>query len=85
VPVFAHIQTTQEQDGDNPAPTPIELRADYWIHIIHGIRGMCWFPFFKPTPAANFQEMSRLFDQSQRLEQVIFAGGAIGPPWEWPK
>ena len=47
-------------------PTPAEVRAEAWMSIIHGSRGIIWFVHqFKP----NFREAA-LFDDAAMLEAV---------------
>ena len=61
-PAFAYIETADVHDH-RPAPTPAQLRGEIWSAIVHGVRGIFYFPFghcdpcVNETPAANRQEM----------------------------
>jgi hypothetical protein len=64
-PAFAYIETADVYSNDGrPAPTPTQLRGEIWSAIVHGVRGIFYFPFghcetgcVNETPAANRQEM----------------------------
>lgn len=74
-PVWSFVQPDQFADTDAcaPAPTVAELRTNYWINIIHGVKGIGWFPHHVRTPDSNFAEMSRLVDKTIRLTDVIYS------------
>jgi hypothetical protein len=67
-PAFAYIETATVHSDNSfpftPAPTPAQLRGEIWSAIVHGVRGIFYFPFsgcetlcVNETPAANRQEM----------------------------
>lgn len=74
-PVWSFVQPNRFADTitSAPAPTVSELRANYWINIIHGVKGIGWFPHHLRTPDSNFAEMSRLVDKTIRLTDVIYS------------
>lgn len=47
-PVFAFIETgeydTVSNQNPGPGPTPGQLRAEVWSAIVHGVRGLYYFP-----------------------------------------
>jgi len=87
-PVFAFIESSDiDPTRDGPGPTPDELRAEIWEAIIHGVRGLWYFPeqvgsgipfLYDSTPADVADEMT--------LQNAVITGlaavlqGPINPP-----
>ena len=86
-PIFAFIESGQIDgtSGGNPGPSPGQLRAEMWEVIIHGARGIWFFPeqitpaFLSDTTPANVvTEMT-----AQNATIAALAGvlqGALDPP-----
>lgn len=86
-PVFAFIETADiDPTKDGPGPTPDELRAEIWEVIIHGVRGIFYFPeqvgngipfLYDNTPADVAAEMTKQNATITQLAGVL--QGAINP------
>jgi hypothetical protein len=72
-PVWSFVQPDQFSGTSAPAPSIAELRVNYWVNIIHGVKGIGWFTHHILTPDSNFAEMSRLVDKTIRLTDVIYS------------
>ena len=67
-PVFAFIESSDiDPTRDGPGPTPDQLRAEIWLAIIHGVRGIWYFPeqvgngipfYYDTTPPDVVDEMT---------------------------
>lgn len=84
-PQFAFIETTQHSPADQEM-TPALLRAQVWLAIVHGVRGIFYFPHddcrgqcFDPdgTPDDVKREMRALNAQISALAPVL--QGQINP------
>lgn len=42
-PVWTSIETTQTLPGSGK-PTPVEVKAEVWMALVHGVTGICYFP-----------------------------------------
>lgn len=86
-PVFAFIETGDfNLNDDNPGPTADQVRAEIWDAIIHGARGIWYFPVrvepstafeFDTTPRDVAAEMTRQNRIITRLADVL--QGPIDP------
>ncbi|MBN2709441.1 MAG: T9SS type A sorting domain-containing protein [Calditrichaceae bacterium] len=54
-------------------PTQEQLRMLCWIPIIHGAKGLSWFPYFGPTPPENFIEMSEIVNFTNQYQHIILS------------
>lgn len=58
-----------------PQPTQIEFWAEYWIKIIHGIKGFKLHPYFDPAgiacPPANHETMTKFIKWIDELRFVV--------------
>ncbi|RLA92499.1 MAG: hypothetical protein DRG25_06285, partial [Deltaproteobacteria bacterium] len=76
VPYMSFIETADIMDQQNtPPPTSEQLKMLIWLNVIHGCKGINWFPFFTETPAENFLVMAEFVDQITRLTPIV-----LGPP-----
>jgi hypothetical protein len=88
-PVFAFIETGDfNLNDDNPGPTPDQVRAEIWDAIIHGARGIWYFPVrvepstafeFDTTPRDVAAEMTRQNRIITRLADVLQGPIEPGP------
>ena len=86
-PVFAFIESSDiDPTRDGPGPTPGELRAEIWLAIIHGVRGIWYFPeqvgagipfFYDTTPPDVVDEMTLQNGVITQLATVL--QGPINP------
>ena len=87
-PVFAFIESSDiDPTRDGPGPTRDELRAEIWLAIIHGVRGLWYFPeqvgsgipfLYDSTSADVADEMTQQNAVITGLAGVL--QGAINPP-----
>jgi hypothetical protein len=84
-PVSAYIETSDiDPRSGGPGPTPDQLRAEIWSAIIHGARGIWYFPVqfnpftFDATPATVVKEMEVQNANITGLSAVLL--GEINPP-----
>ncbi len=63
-----------------PPPTPAELWAEYWIKIIHGVKGIKLHPYFDPAgtaiPPYNHETMAKFVTWVEALTHAI-----LGPDY----
>ncbi len=84
-PIFAFIESTDIDTTDgHPGPTPGQLRAEMWEVIIHGARGIWFFPeqitpsfLFDTTPPDVVAEMTLQNAKITALASVL--QGDINP------
>lgn len=87
-PLFAFIETSEIEAGNVPGarcPTAPEVRAQIWLAMIHGVRGLFYFPAvvgtrgfqFDGTPPEIVQEMQRQNVLLAELAPIL--QGEIGP------
>jgi len=85
-PIFAFIESSDIDTGDgHPAPSPGQLRAQMWEVIVHGARGIWFFPeqisptfLFDTTPANVAAEMTTQDAAIAALASVL--QGVLNPP-----
>ena len=87
-PVFAFIETSDiDPTRDGPGPSPGEVRAEIWTAIIHGVRGLWYFPeqvgagipfLYDATPQDVVDELTLQNGRITQLAPVL--QGAINPP-----
>ena len=83
-PVFAFIESGA-YDAKDPVITPAQFRGEVWEAIIHGVRGIFYFPVqvsptfsYDVTPPAVAAEMTRQDATITKLARVL--QGGIDPP-----
>jgi hypothetical protein len=54
-----------------PAPTPAQLKAQVWMNIVHGIKGINWFPFFEDIPPENYVAMAEFLQHINQLKNIV--------------
>jgi hypothetical protein len=87
IPRVTFIETWDIGNGDpaTAAPTSAELYNVTWLSIIHGVKGVCWFPqhtngvvgsgHHGPDPASADQDIAEpVYAAIDDLKNVIFAG-----------
>ncbi len=52
-------------------PTQEQLRMLCWIPIVHGAKGLSWFPYFGATPPENYVEMSEIVRFTEEYKDII--------------
>ncbi|HRZ27113.1 MAG TPA: PKD domain-containing protein, partial [Spirochaetota bacterium] len=85
VPCMSAIETCDinEADGDvrQPTPwhpTPPQLKMLAWLTVVHGMKGIIWFPWHSGTPDENYPVMAAFVEQIGELAPVVL-GPEIGP------
>ena len=84
-PIFAFIESSDIDTTDgHPGPSPEQLRAEMWEVIVHGARGIWFFPeqitptfLFDTTPANVATEMTKQNVTITALASVL--QGAVNP------
>lgn len=93
-PLFAFIELSEIEAGNVAGarcPTPAEVRAEIWLAIIHGARGLFYFPAvvgkngfqFDGAPGPVVEEMTRQNAMIQKLAPAL--QGPVDPPALQPK
>ncbi len=54
-----------------PAPTPAQVKAQAWMNIVHGIKGINWFPFFEDIPTENYVAMAEFLQHINQLKNIV--------------
>lgn len=75
VPYFSFVETCDVSDEDpvtSPwAPSPEQLKMMIWINVVHGAKGINWFPYFTTTPGANYNVMQTFTTQITDLTDEV--------------
>ena len=81
IPVMANVETCDQaltgQIQTPWAPTPEQLTMNIWMYVVHGIKGIEWFPYFMYTPSKNFEAMAKFTKIIKDLTPVV-----LGPELE---
>jgi hypothetical protein len=78
VPTFPNIQSadcTPGQGGGTPTPDEIQLMC--WLMIVHGAKGIHWYPYQGDVPPENFLAMKKFVADVTNLTEAIL-GAASG-------
>ena len=87
-PLFAFIETSEIERGNVPGarcPTADEVRAQIWLAIIHGVRGLFYFPAVVGTYGFQFdgttpEIVAEIKYQNERLTKLApILQGPINP------
>jgi PKD repeat protein len=85
LPLMSCVETCDINEADGGVrqptpwhPTPAQLRMLTWINVIHGMKGIVWFPWHSGTPDGNYPVMAEFVDQITRLTPVVL-GPEINP------
>ncbi len=87
-PQFAFIETSEIELGNVPGarcPTPDEVRAQIWLAVVHGVRGLFYFPAvvgtngfqFDGTPPEIVAEIKKQNETITELSTIL--QGPINP------
>ena len=78
IPCMSCVETCDiaEPDGSVARPTPWhptpgQLKMLAWINVVHGMKGITWFPWHAGTPEYNYPVMTEFVDQIMRLTPVV--------------
>jgi PKD repeat protein len=52
-------------------PTPGQLRMMTWLNVVHGVKGISWFPYHAGTPAINYPIMTQFVNQTAKLAPAL--------------
>ncbi|PKN65543.1 MAG: hypothetical protein CVU54_18785 [Deltaproteobacteria bacterium HGW-Deltaproteobacteria-12] len=47
-----------------------QVYSEAWMNVIHGVKGICWFPYFDPT-TIRWDAMKKFADQMKVLAPVV--------------
>lgn len=75
LPVLDVVQTTRlyepDERGRYGPPTPKQIRMHAWLSVVHGAKGIEWYPYQVTMPCDNFGAMAEFHDQSQALTEAL--------------
>lgn len=72
VPVIPTLQPCKERATDTvPAVTETQVYLEAWMNVIHGAKGITWFPFFDMQNTGRWTSMKRFADQMKVLAPVV--------------
>lgn len=80
VPYMSFVETCniQEKDWGNGVydptpwhPSPEMLKMMIWINVVHGVKGLNWFPWHSGTPENNYPVMQEFVEQITELTPVV--------------
>ena len=71
VPCIPALQPCEETAGDNtPAVTADQVYLEAWMNVIHGAKGILWFPYFVRS-TMQWKSMKKFADQMKVLAPVV--------------
>jgi hypothetical protein len=71
VPCIPTLQPCEETVGDNTPPiTTEQVYLEAWMNVIHGARGIIWFPYFDYS-SIRWTVMKKFADQMKVLTPVV--------------
>jgi hypothetical protein len=71
VPCFPALQVCEETEGDNTPPiTAEQVYLEAWMNVIHGAKGILWFPFFVYS-TIRWSAMNTFANQMEVLAPVV--------------
>lgn len=83
-PIWVGVQAYKKPTADGRYPTPVEYRAQAYLGIIHGAKGLMWYggsvtggTFLKPEEA-RWGDLKKLVRELRDLEPLLM--GAAAPP-----
>mgnify|MGYP000206359135 CR=1 FL=1 len=72
VPVIANVATADVTPGRRGGtPTPQEIRFVCWLSIVHGAKGIHWYPYQGVVPPENYEAMARFVEETTVLTGAI--------------
>jgi hypothetical protein len=54
-----------------PSVTEEQVYMETWINVIHGVKGIFWFPYFDMAGSARYTAMQKFADQMKVLAPVV--------------
>ncbi|MBN2610395.1 MAG: T9SS type A sorting domain-containing protein [Bacteroidales bacterium] len=77
VPCLPVLQPCEETNGDaTPPVTSGQVYLEAWLNVIHGAKGIIWFPYFVYS-TVQWQSMKKFAGQMGRLAPIV-----LGPKTE---
>lgn len=79
-PLFAFIEASEIEKGNVPGarcPTPDEMRAQIWLAVIHGCRGLFYFPAVVGTNGFQFDGAPPAIVTEMTKQNALLA--SVGP------
>ncbi len=75
IPNYNFIETTDiNENTDTPFyPSPDQLKMLSWLHVVHGMKQISWFPYFKSTPDSNFRFMGQFVADVANFKNILAA------------
>jgi hypothetical protein len=64
--------TSYETEWD-AGPTPGDIRTQMWGAVVHGMKFICYFQLFAPTPADNMSAMGEFKEAVKALTTIILS------------
>jgi hypothetical protein len=71
---YARMSGTSYLTEWDAGPTPGDIRTQMWGAVIHGMKFICYFQFFSPTPADNMSAMGEFNEAVTALTPIILSG-----------
>ncbi len=73
VPCIPALQVCEETEGDNTPPVTAEqVYLEAWMNVIHGAKGINWFPYFVYS-SIRWPAMKKFADQMEILAPVVLS------------
>jgi len=80
IPFFPWIQTADCTPGEGGGtPTAVDIRSMCWLSVIHGAKGLHWYPWQGSVPAENWAAQTRFVDEITDLSEVVLSPEASLP------
>ena len=70
---YARMSGTSYETDWDAGPTPGDIRTQMWGAVIHGMKFICYFQFFAPTPADNMSAMGEFNEAVKALTPIILS------------
>ena len=72
VPVIPALQPCRGQAVNSwPSVTAEQVYMETWINVIHGVKGIAWFPYFDMANSGRWSAMKKFADQMNVLAPVV--------------
>jgi hypothetical protein len=79
IPSMSFIEVQDIGDRPTPPPTPDQILMEAWLSVIHGAKGINWFPYFGKTPPESFNAMGKFYKQMVKFGSVILSAPCPRP------
>ncbi len=71
MPVFPALQPNRGRPKDTrPVITAEQVYMEAWMNVIHGAKGILWFPYFDRS-TIRWEAMKRFSDQMKSLSSIV--------------